>query len=145
MADRFCAQDQIFKHKDSCEWPYKYTKTEFEAFHCNKRVWEHQIDHYTIQGDYQRYEYYADSLGNAEGIKKLAAFTGDLDITTMDIFEQSLRQPILSRKTRIEEMKRESKLKNQYTGIETSIESGIETGIESTSIETGKNKMNVIL
>ena len=101
-------------------------------------LFEHQIDHYTIQGDYQRYEYYADSLGNAEGIKKLAAFTGDLDITTMDIFEQSLRQPILSRKTRIEEMKRESKLKNQYTGIETSIESGIETGIESTSIETEK-------
>ena len=105
--------DKIFKHDPTCEWPYKYTKTEFEAFHRNKRVWEHHIDYYTIDGDYQRYEYYSKSLGSAEGIKKLANFTGGLDIETMDTFEESLRKPTICRRTAIETISRENERKSQ--------------------------------
>ena len=47
--------DQRFKHKEGCEWQFKYTKAEFQAFHRNKRVWEHIIDYYTINSNYQRY------------------------------------------------------------------------------------------
>ena len=68
--------DQRFKHKEGCEWQFKYTKAEFQAFHRNKRVWEHIIDYYTINSNYQRYKYYSDSLGNAAGIQNL---TGNLD------------------------------------------------------------------
>ena len=68
--------DQRFKHKEGCEWQFKYTQAEFQAFHRNKRVWEHIIDYYTINSNYQRYKYYSDSLGNAAGIQNL---TGNLD------------------------------------------------------------------
>ena len=36
--------DQRFKHKEGCEWQLKYTKTEFQAFHRSKPVWDHIID-----------------------------------------------------------------------------------------------------
>ena len=68
--------DPIFKHKEGCEWQFKYTKAEFQAFHRNKRVWEHRIDYYTINSNYQRYKYYSKSLGNAAGIQNL---TSNLD------------------------------------------------------------------
>ena len=98
--------DETFKHNPGCQWPYKYTRAEFEAFHSNKRVWEHQVDYYTINSDYQKYEYYSRSLGNAAGIGKLSGFTGELDIESMDTFEQKLRRPTLCRKTTIEEISR---------------------------------------
>ena len=44
--------DQRFKHKEGCEWQFKYTKAEFQAFHRNKRVWEHISDYYTIDSNY---------------------------------------------------------------------------------------------
>ena len=103
--------DETFKHNPGCQWPYKYTRAEFEAFHSNKRVWEHQVDYYTINSDYQKYEYYSRSLGNAAGIGKLSGFTGELDIESMDTFEQKLRRPTLCRKTTIEEISRNNSKK----------------------------------
>ena len=105
--------DETFKHNPGCQWPYKYTRAEFEAFHSNKRVWEHQVDYYTINSDYQKYEYYSRSLGNAAGIGKLSGFTGELDIESMDTFEQKLRRPTLCRKTTIEEISRNNSKKEK--------------------------------
>ena len=103
--------DEIFKHKPGCEWPYKYTRAEFEAFHYNKRVWEHKVDYYTINSDYQRYEYLAESLGNAAGIGKLAGFSSKLDVESLDTFEEKLRRPTVCRKTTIAEISRKSSMK----------------------------------
>ena len=103
--------DEIFKHKPGCEWPYKYTRAEFEAFHYNKRVWEHQVDYYTINSDYQRYEYLAESLGNAAGIGKLAGFSSKLDVESLDTFEEKLRRPTVCRKTTLAEISRKNSVK----------------------------------
>ena len=103
--------DEIFKHKPGCEWPYKYTRAEFEAFHYNKRVWEHKVDYYTINSDYQRYEYLAESLGNAAGIGKLAGFSSKLDVESLDTFEEKLRRPTVCRRTTVAEIIRKNSMK----------------------------------
>ena len=77
--------DKIFVHKPDCEWPYKHTKAEFEAFHCNKLVWEYKIDHYTHKTDYQMYENYLKSFGSSFGIGMLAyGFMRQIRISDMD-------------------------------------------------------------
>ena len=72
--------DTIFVHKPDCEWPYKHTKAEFEAFHCNKLVWEYSTDHYTHRSNYQMYEHYLKSVGASAGIGMLAYGFGCCDM-----------------------------------------------------------------
>ena len=61
----------VFRHAKNCQWPYQFTKAEFESYHgtdflnhqiksqyisANKKVWEYGRDYYTISNDYQQYE-----------------------------------------------------------------------------------------
>ena len=130
--------DEIFKHKPGCEWPYKYTRAEFEAFHYNKRVWEHKVDYYTINSDYQRYEYLAESLGNAAGIGKLAGFSSKLDVESLDTFEEKLRRPTVCRKTTLAEISRKNSMKPSTSQITIQNE-------DKNFDQSEKTKMNDIL
>ena len=135
--------DAAFKHEPSCEWPYKYTRAEFEAFHYNKRTWEHKIDYYTIQKDnpYQKYEYLAASLGNAAGIGKLAGFSSQLDVESLDRFEKKLRRPTVCRKTTVENEKRKS---IQRSASQNATQSVTESA-DDVFVQSEKTKMNEIL
>ena len=139
--------DAAFKHEPSCEWPYKYTRAEFEAFHYNKRTWEHKIDYYTIQKDnpYQKYEYLANSLGNAAGIGKLAGFSSQLDVESLDTFKQKLKRPTVCRKTTIENEKRRSTLRNASRSVTQSVTQSVTLSEDEVFVKSEKPKMNEIL
>ena len=137
--------DAAFKHHPDCQWPYKYTRAEFEAFHLNKRTWEHKIDYYTIQKDnpYQKYEYLAASLGNAAGIGKLAGFSSQLDVESLDTFKQKLKRPTVCRKTTVENEKRKSMLRSSIASQ--SVTESVTQIEDEVFVKSEKTKMNEIL
>ena len=105
--------DLVFKHASDCQWPYNFTKAEFESFHgiewrlrtkhvafndisANKRVWEHSRDYYSISNEYQHYEHQFDDLGVGSGANKIAKIALAININNLEEWERrgQIRNPV---------------------------------------------------
>ena len=105
--------DLVFKHASDCQWPYNFTKAEFESFHgiecrlciepnvfndisANKRVWEHSRDYYRISNEYQHYEHQFDDLSVGSGAHKLAKIALAINMNNLEQWERrgQIRNPV---------------------------------------------------
>ena len=105
--------DLVFKHSSDCQWPYNFTKAEFESFHgmnkssffsssgyfsANKRVWEHGRDYYRIPNEYQHYEHQKfDNLDASSGANKLAKIALAINMDNLEQWERrkQIRNPVV--------------------------------------------------